>query len=41
MNMKKPPKMRRKNKNADTGTYSLGEFSFILPEVQIYLRNSF
>ena len=35
------PKMRRQNKNADTGTYSLGGFSFILPEVQIYLRNSF
>ena len=41
MNMKKLPKMRRQNKNADTGTYSLGGFSFILPEVQIYLRNSF
>ena len=35
------PKMRRQNKDTDPATYSVGGFSAILPEVQIYLRDPF
>jgi len=35
------PKMRRQNENADTTTHGVRGFSSILPEVQIYLRDSF
>ena len=33
--------MRRQNKDTDTATYSVGGFSAILPEVQIYLCDPF
>ena len=34
-------KMRRQNKNTDTTMHGIRGFSLVLPEVQIYLRDSF
>ena len=35
------PKMRRQNKDADTGAHGVGGLPFILPEVQIRLCDPF